>query len=99
MTTFRAYFSDTYCNENIIQVTGSATYTRFPSIPGYAFKLQGLSTNKGSFMIGSSSGTLAYEIDAGFETDWFPVHGNNLNVFFYQNVSGSNERLTVWSKG
>ena len=95
--TFRTYFSDDFNYNAIGVITGSAAYAPFPNIPGSVFKLQGRSTNIGSFMIGTSSGTIAYEIDAGYETDWIPL--KNLNTLYFQNVSGSAERLTYWAKG
>ena len=98
MSTFKAYFSEDFSHELIGEITGTSAYALFPSVPGYAFKLQGRSTNLGSFMIGTNSGTLAYEVDAGFDTDWFPLVTKNLNSLYFENVSGSSERLTYWVK-
>jgi hypothetical protein len=98
MSTFRTFFSESYPVDVIGQITGSAEYAPFPNISGYVFRLQGRSTNLGSFMVGTASGTIAFEIDAGFDTDWFPLAGNNLNTLYFQNVSGSAERLTYWVK-
>lgn len=97
MATWRSFYSDDYSHETIGVVTGTSV-AQFPNVPGFVFKLQGRSTNIGSFMLGFGSGTLPYEIDAGFETDWFPLSTKNLNQFYFSNGSGSSEVLTYWAK-
>ena len=98
MSTFKIFFSDDFANDNFFEVTGSANYARLPNILGSAFKLQARSTNKGSFMVGPNSGSLYYEVEPGDETEWLPIVDKKLGNWFFRNVSGSNERLTVWSK-
>jgi hypothetical protein len=98
MSTFKTFFSDDFASDALFELTGTANYARLPNILGSTFKFQARSTNKGSFMLGPASGTIYYEIEPGDETEWLKIAGNRLGNWFYRNVSGSNERLIVWSK-
>ena len=96
---FRTLFSDGFNTDIIGRITGSADYVRFPNLPGSLFKLKAYSTNIGSFFIGTATGSstqLAFEVDAGDDTDWFKMMGDNLNNLFYLNLSGSSEQLGYW---
>ena len=97
MSSWRSFWSDDFSHEAMGVVTGTSV-AQFPNVPGFVFKLQGRSTNKGSFLLGFGSGSLYYEVDAGFETDWFPLSSKNLNQFYFNNVSGSSEVMTYWAK-
>lgn len=96
--TYRTFFSDTFNNDLIGQITGSSTVSRFPNVPGGLFRLQARSTNLGSFFIGTSSGTgkQNWELEAGYDTDWFTIDSHNLNDLFFYSVSGSADILAYW---
>lgn len=98
--TYRTYWSDGFPADRIGMITGSSAYTRFPNLPGDVFRLQAKASNIGSFFMGVSTGTyltqLVWELDAGYDTGWFKVMGDNLNELFFYNPSGSTERLAYW---
>lgn len=96
--TYRTFYSDPFIREDIGLITGSATVSRFPNLPGSLFRLSARSSNIGSFFIGIRSGTnqQPFEIDAGVDTGWFNLAGNNLNTLFFKNASGSSEAMAYW---
>jgi hypothetical protein len=105
MSSFRSAFSDGFPIDEIGVITGSSTYRQLPNRPGQLFKLKALASNIGSSFIGTNTGTffgmgvgaqIAFEIDAGDDTGWFKLMGNNLNSLYCYNPSGSSERLTYW---
>ena len=98
--TYRTYFSDGFIRDTIGIITGSALVSRFPSVPGYLFRLKTASTNIGAFKVGTLSGTAQqyFELSAGDDTGWFKVAGDNLSNLFYTNVSGASEVVSYWSQ-
>lgn len=105
MSSFMSDFQGGFPIDEIGVITGSFTYTQFPNRPGELFRLKAQSTNIGSFSFGTNTGSffgmgvgsqIAFELNAGDDTDWFKVMGNNLNSLFYSNPSGSSETLTYW---
>lgn len=98
--TYRTFYSDTLNGDAIGQITGSSTVSRFPNVAGCLFRLQAKSTNIGSFFIGTSSGTgkQAWELKAGYDSDWFTLSNHNLDMIFFSNPSGSSQVLAYWVK-
>lgn len=95
---FRGAFADEYGFDIIGEITGSAVVSRFPDLPGQLFRLKAWSTNDESFWIGTKSGTNEqyWEMDAGDDSGWFTVMGDNLNNLFYYSPSGSAETMAYW---
>jgi len=104
MTDFKNSFLGAFDYDEIGFFTGTSAYAKFPNRPGSLFRLKAQSGGIGSFFIGTYTGsagvgvssTIAFEIDAGDDTGWFKLQGDNLNSLWYYNPSGSNERLTYW---
>lgn len=105
MSSFRTDFQNGFPVDEIGLITGTSAYRQFPNLPGELFRLQGNSANAGSFLIGTTTGTkagflvgaqIAWEIDAGYDTGWFKLMGNNLNSLYFLNASGGGEKLTYW---
>ena len=105
MSSFRTDFQNGFPTDEIGLITGTSAYRQFPNLPGELFRLQGSSTNAGSFLVGTTTGTkagflvgaqIAWEIDAGDDTSWFKLMGNNLNSLYFLNASGGGEKLTYW---
>lgn len=98
MGTYRTYFSDTFISDTIGRITGSATISRFPNVPGSLFRLQSHSLNVDSFYIGfnSGSGQQLWELEASYDSGWFTLSTHNLNQLFFLNASGSTQILSYW---
>jgi hypothetical protein len=101
--TYRTSWSDGFPRNSIGMITGTSAYARLPDLPGSIFRLQAPAKNIGSFFIGMETGSyanqLVWELDSGYDTDWFKISGDNLNNLFVYNPSGSSERLAYWIQG
>ena len=96
--TYRTFYSDTFNNDTIGLITGSAAYQRFPNVPGSLFRLKAPSTNYKSVWVGVTSGSINFELDTGEDTGWFTLASHNLNTMFWYSVSGTKDRLTYWAQ-
>jgi len=98
MTSYRTAFADEFAFDIIGQVTGSVNVSRLPDVPGQVFRLKADSDNANSFWLGTASGSLPFEMDAGDDTGWFTLMGDNLENLFYYNLSGSTETMAYWTQ-
>lgn len=77
-------------------VSGTVTATQFPTGSCVMVNLKAAEGNSAGavFRIGSSSNRMFWELGAGDETGWF--YCPDLNLYWYQNLSGSTQRLSYW---
>ena len=80
-------------------VTGTTTARQFPSVPASMARFKARVGNVGSFFIGIQPNTgsaqrMPFELEAGYDTGWFAT--DNLNRYWYENLSGSSEYLAYW---
>jgi len=91
------YYSNFIYND-IGHVTGSTTSHQFPDVYGAAVMFKAHSDNVGPFFIDDVSGTTVtgWEVEAGGQTDIFPLANYNLDNLYYTGCSGSTDQLTYW---
>ena len=84
-------------------VTGTATFTQFPSGTARLLRFKGNPDNIGTFelKIWGDTDEQTYPIDAGDDTDWVVapfMQGNVRGVhnFGYRDISGSVDKLHYW---
>jgi hypothetical protein len=87
------YSSEFIVNETRI-VTGSASAVRFATGTSCLARFKALSGNIGSFLIGATSATCQFELDAGDDTGWISLSG--LQELWHRNPSGTVDYLSVW---
>jgi hypothetical protein len=98
MSTYRTFYSDNFTEDVIGQITGSIAVSAFPSVTGKLFRLKARSNNIGSFLLGTNTSNVVFELDAGDDTGWFMLGGDNLNQLYFSDSSGSSERLSYWAQ-
>lgn len=104
MTDFRNAWLGGFDYDEIGVITGSSTRSKLPNRPGSIFRLKPQSFCIGSFFIGTETGSsgvgsnssIAFELDAGNDTGWFKLMGDNLDSLWYYSPSGSTERMAYW---
>jgi hypothetical protein len=79
---------------DIGRVTGSATCTQFPDRPIKTIRFKAGEENVGIFLIGSRSNECYFPLGAGDDSGWIPA--NNMNEYYYSDVSGSLDHLNYW---
>lgn len=93
--TYRSDLSNPF-DYNVFGIITGTAGARFPDVPAQLARLGARSTNIGSFFIGNQSGSAytTWELDAGWETDWFGI--DNLNKLYGRNPSGTVDYLAYW---
>ena len=74
-------------------VSGTASAVQFPTGSALQIRFKADPDNAEDFFIGNESNQL-FPLDAGDDTGW--ILADNLNKFYYSNVSGSAEYLYWW---
>jgi len=93
--TYRGDLSDPF-EYNVFGIITGTSVTQFPDIPCQLARLQAYSANIGSFLVGNAASTdrCVWELDAGADTGWFGT--DNLNNLWFQNASGTVDRMSYW---
>jgi len=94
MGTISSQYSDALIYDVFGVVSGSATPVQFPNEPCGMVRFKTDPDNNEDFFIGHNANNVLFPMDAGDDTGW--VSTNNLNRYWYSNVSGSAEYLYWW---
>jgi len=92
--TVNEQFSHNPKQREIGLVTGTVSATQFPDKPVKMLRLKANEGNSGLFVLGDNGNNQFFELGAGDDTGWIPA--NNMNEYWYSDVSGTLDHLNYW---